>query len=155
MPCSSRPLGLCGCCSPCCSLHSLFCLDTTGALQGPTWMPSLLGGLHSTPMASRLISPTFCSHSNLHILWIVGTIPDSNIPEHVLYGQYLYGRGYPVLSEKVDSLGNLLCVLLGKINKLPPFLRSPFPSLLHFLLFPTRARYWGLQIEASCSCLTP
>lgn len=27
------------------------------------------------------------------------------IPEHVLYGQYLYGRGYPVLSEKVDSLG--------------------------------------------------
>lgn len=36
------------------------------------------------------------------------------IPEHVLYGQYLYGRGYPVLSEKVDSLGNLLCVLLGQ-----------------------------------------
>ncbi len=36
------------------------------------------------------------------------------IPEHVLYGQYLYGRGYPVLSEKVDSLGNLLCILLGQ-----------------------------------------
>lgn len=35
------------------------------------------------------------------------------IPEGALYGQYLYGRGYPVLSEKVDSLGNLLCVLLG------------------------------------------
>lgn len=38
------------------------------------------------------------------------------IPEHALYGQYLYGRGYPVLSEKVDSLGNLLCVLLGQAH---------------------------------------
>ncbi len=38
------------------------------------------------------------------------------IPGHVLYGQYLYGRGYPVLSEKVDSLGNLLCVLLGQVD---------------------------------------
>lgn len=35
------------------------------------------------------------------------------IPEEALYGQYLYGRGYPVLSEKIDSLGNLLAVLLG------------------------------------------
>lgn len=35
------------------------------------------------------------------------------IPGSDLYGQYLYGRGYPVLSEKVDSLGNMLCVLLG------------------------------------------
>lgn len=38
------------------------------------------------------------------------------IPGDVLYGQYLYGRGYPVLSEKVDSLGNLLCVLLGQAH---------------------------------------
>lgn len=38
------------------------------------------------------------------------------IPQGALYGQYLYGRGYPVLSEKIDSLGNLLCVLLGQAN---------------------------------------
>lgn len=38
------------------------------------------------------------------------------VPESALYGQYLYGRGYPVLSEKVDSLGNLLCVLLGQVS---------------------------------------
>ncbi len=33
-----------------------------------------------------------------------------------LYGQYLYGRGYPVLSEKIDTLGNMLCVLLGQCS---------------------------------------
>lgn len=38
------------------------------------------------------------------------------IPGGELYGQYLYGRGYPVLSEKVDCLGNMLCVLLGQAH---------------------------------------
>lgn len=38
------------------------------------------------------------------------------IPEDALYGQFLYGRGYPVLSEKIDSLGNLLAVLLGQAH---------------------------------------
>lgn len=38
------------------------------------------------------------------------------LPGHILYGQYLYGRGYPVLSEKVDSLGNLLSVLTGQVS---------------------------------------
>lgn len=36
------------------------------------------------------------------------------LPGSVLHGQYLYGRGYPVLSEKVDCLGELLCVLLNQ-----------------------------------------
>ncbi|MFR4417380.1 MAG: hypothetical protein ACLT8E_08395 [Akkermansia sp.] len=57
--------------------------------------------------------------------------PDSG---HALYGQCLYGRGYPVLSEKVDSLGSLLCVLLGQAwspcrrnGSRPPPLRTAFP----------------------------
>ena len=36
------------------------------------------------------------------------------LPHEGYFGQFLYGRGYPVLSEKPDSLGNLLCVLFGE-----------------------------------------
>lgn len=36
------------------------------------------------------------------------------IPGEGYFGQFLYGRGYPVLSERPDSLGNLLCVLFGE-----------------------------------------
>lgn len=49
------------------------------------------------------------------------------------FGQFLYGRGYPALSKRPDSLGNLLCVLFGRdamgdlvdlpgvLNKLPHY----------------------------------
>ena len=33
-----------------------------------------------------------------------------------LYGQYLYGRGYPVLSPTVDTMGNMLAVLTGMLK---------------------------------------
>ncbi len=33
-----------------------------------------------------------------------------------LYGQYLYGHAYPVLSERIDTLANMLCVLLGQVR---------------------------------------
>ncbi|MEG3022626.1 MAG: hypothetical protein RR888_00945 [Akkermansia sp.] len=38
------------------------------------------------------------------------------MPYHGYYGQFLYGRGYPVLSERPDTLGNLLCVLFGLVK---------------------------------------
>lgn len=33
------------------------------------------------------------------------------VPLQGIYGQFIYGRGYPVLSERVDNLGEALCVL--------------------------------------------
>lgn len=34
-------------------------------------------------------------------------------PARGQYGQYLYGRGYPVLSERSDALAQALCILFG------------------------------------------
>lgn len=38
------------------------------------------------------------------------------IPHRPAYGQFLYGRGYPVLSERLDTLGSLLCLLFGIVD---------------------------------------
>lgn len=35
------------------------------------------------------------------------------MPYHGLYGQFVYGRGYPVLSERSDTLGETLAILFG------------------------------------------
>lgn len=57
------------------------------------------------------------------------------IPEHVLYGQYLYGRGYPVLSEKVDSRAICFASFWGRLAvPMPPGWLPPF--LMAFMAFP-------------------
>ncbi len=38
------------------------------------------------------------------------------IPNRCAYGQFLYGRGYPVLSERMDVLGTLLCLMFGFVK---------------------------------------